>query len=105
MEAAFRVINNTGTAILAGNLKKNEMICIDPYDLILGKKILGSWGGETDIDSDIPYYGKKYLEGKLKLEKLISKEFKLEEINTALELLEKGQTFGRLLINFNRRNS
>ena len=29
------------------------MIRIDPFDLICGKRIQGSWGGESDPDKDI----------------------------------------------------
>ena len=100
METAFKVIKNDGTAILAGNLRKDETISINPFDLILGKKIYGSWGGESKPDIDIPYYAKQYLQGNLKIDKLISGKIKLAEINSALMQLEKGQITGRMLIDF-----
>lgn len=100
MEIAFKVIKDNGTAVLAGNLKKGEEISIDPFDLIRGKKIFGSWGGETNPDIDIPFYGNQYLEGKLKLDSLISEKFKLSQVNEALNLLETGKTLGRALIEF-----
>ena len=91
MEAAFASINNKGTAVIAGNLKYGEKISINPFDLILGKKIIGTWGGETKPDTDIPLYAKMFLSGRLKLSKLITHKFNLEEINEAINLIEKGE--------------
>ena len=99
METAFASINNKGTAVIAGNLKYGEKISINPFDLILGKKIIGTWGGETKPDIDIPLYVKMFLSGELKLDKLISHKFKLEEINEAIKLIEKGDAV-RVIIEF-----
>ncbi len=99
MEAAFASINNNGAAVIAGNLKYDEKISINPFDLILGKKIIGTWGGETKPDIDIPLYVKMFLSGKLKLDKLISHRFRLEEINEAIKLIEKGDVV-RAIIEF-----
>ena len=100
METAFRVIKDKGTTVVAGNLKKGELICLDPFDLIRGKRIVGSWGGETKPDEDISYYGKQYLAGGLKIDKLITHKFKLKQINQALKMLEGGQVLGRMVIEF-----
>jgi S-(hydroxymethyl)glutathione dehydrogenase / alcohol dehydrogenase len=91
MEAAFTSINNKGTTVIAGNLKYGEKISINPFDLILGKKIIGTWGGETKPDIDIPLYANMFLSGELKLNKLISHRFRLGEINEAIKLIEKGE--------------
>ncbi len=97
-EAAFEVIKNSGTALIAGNAKKGEKISIRPFDLILGKRIIGTWGGASKIDEDIPYYVQQYLDGNLKIDTLISREYSLDDINHAFEDLEKGEVV-RALIN------
>ncbi len=57
METAFRAVKNqTGLCVIAGNLKHDEKIEINPFDLILGKRIIGTWGGESSIDHDISFY-------------------------------------------------
>ena len=104
METAFDVITNSGVAVIAGNIRIGRKICIDPYNLIKGKKIIGTWGGETKPDEDIPFYEKLYLDGKLKLDKLITNVYKLEEINKAFEAIEKNKVLGRALIHINVRN-
>lgn len=98
MEAAIASIRAPGgLAVLAGNLPVGEKISLDPFDLIRGKKVIGTWGGETNPDQDIPRYVSLYLSGKLPLEKLITHSYTLEEINQALEDLETGKV-GRALI-------
>jgi S-(hydroxymethyl)glutathione dehydrogenase/alcohol dehydrogenase len=54
MEVAFKAVKDKGgLCILAGNLPTGQNISIDPFDLIKGKRIIGTWGGETDPDKDI----------------------------------------------------
>jgi len=97
METAIDVIKNSGTVIIAGNLKKGEKIAIDPFELIKGKKIIGTWGGATNPDKDIPHYSEKYLEGKLPLEELITKIYSLEQINDAVQDLKEGKIIRGLI--------
>ena len=98
METAFQVVrDNGGLCVLAGNLPHREHISIDPFDLIKGKRIVGSWGGETQPDRDIPMYVELYLSRKLKLDRLITHSYSLDNINEALENLENGK-IGRALI-------
>jgi S-(hydroxymethyl)glutathione dehydrogenase/alcohol dehydrogenase len=98
MEMAFRVVRDMGgLCVLAGNLPQGEQISIDPFDLIKGKRIVGTWGGETKPDRDIPLYVDLYIKGRLKLENLITHCYSLEEINTAIEDLKSGK-IGRALI-------
>ena len=95
---AFRAVRDMGgLCVLAGNLPVGEQISIDPFDLIKGKRIAGTWGGETKPDLDIPLYVDLYLKGRLKLENLITHCYSLDEIDTAIEDLKSGKV-GRALI-------
>ena len=92
MEMAFKSLKNrVGKAVIAGNVKKGEMISIDPDDLNQGKKLLGTFGGETHLDRDVPVYERLYQDGKLPIEKLISRVYDLKEINAALDALKNGE--------------
>lgn len=98
METAFQSVRNGGgKCIIAGNLPIGHYISIDPMDLIKGKNIVGTWGGETNPDRDIPQYVDWYLSGRMKLDKLITHEYKLANINKAFDDLENGKV-GRALI-------
>lgn len=100
METAFKSVRNKrGLCILAGNLPTGQQISIDPFDLIKGTRIIGTWGGETDPDRDIVNYVQYFLIGKLKLDLFTSDITKLNDINQALESFNNGN-FNRVLIEF-----
>ncbi len=98
MEAAFRSLKAHGLCILAGNLPKGETISIDPFDLICGKQIRGTWGGKSAIDADVAVYADLFLKGELRLSELITHEVPLSEINALVEQLQRGEV-GRGLVN------
>jgi len=91
METAFNCLKNTGTAIIAGNLEPGEKISIDPFELVKGKKLRGTWGGECFLDKDIPFYASEYLKGNLPIEKLITEVYSFDQINQGLRDLEEGR--------------
>jgi S-(hydroxymethyl)glutathione dehydrogenase/alcohol dehydrogenase len=100
MEQAFGSVRQFGgLAVLVGNLPAGQAISIDPFQLICGKRIVGSWGGDTAPGRDIPRYADMFLDGRLKLKELVSHRFRLDDINAALEALEKGEV-NRALIEF-----
>jgi len=84
METAFCATRYSGgLCVLAGNLFHGDRISLKPFDLIRGKRIVGTWGGETKPDLDIPMYVDLYLSRKLPLGKLITHTYNLEEVNQA----------------------
>jgi S-(hydroxymethyl)glutathione dehydrogenase/alcohol dehydrogenase len=98
IEQAFDAVRRGGgTCVFASHPKTGESISLDPYELICGKLIIGSWGGQSDPDRDVPLFAALYKTGKLPLEKLLTRRYKLEEINVALEDLERRRV-GRPLI-------
>ena len=66
-----------------------------------GKKIIGTWSGESCPDRDIRRYVELYLIGKLKIDDLITSRFCLNDINSALEVLKSGRNVIRVLIENN----
>ena len=91
IEQAFSSVKRGGgLCIFASHPKSGEKISIDPYELICGKQIKGSWGGMSYPDIDIPKFASLYVEGKLPLEKLLTKRYQLSQINEALDDLENG---------------
>jgi S-(hydroxymethyl)glutathione dehydrogenase / alcohol dehydrogenase len=102
MEIAFQSVrDNGGLCVLAGNLPQGECISLNPFNLIRGKRIVGSWGGETQPDRDVPRYVEYFLSGALPLDQLITHSYSLVEVNKALGDLENGR-IGRALIDMNR---
>lgn len=102
IEIAFKCVkNNGGLCVFASHPQNGDKISLDPYDLICGKQIKGSWGGSSNPDSDIPKFAELYKKGILPLEKLLEKRYSLENINNALDDLENRKVI-RPLIEINK---
>lgn len=98
MEIAFKSVrDNGGLCVIAGNLSFGEKIQINPFDLIKGKRIIGTWGGQTQPDRDIPMYADWVISGKFNLRELVCRIFALKDINEAVEYMEQSAV-GRVLI-------
>jgi S-(hydroxymethyl)glutathione dehydrogenase/alcohol dehydrogenase len=100
METAFGCIKDTGVCVIAGNLGKDEKIEIHPFELIKGKRLVGTWGGETLPDRDIPAYLKAFSLGRLPMDRIITHRFPLEDVNKAFKLLQQGEA-GRIILRMN----
>ncbi|MBP6344276.1 MAG: zinc-binding dehydrogenase [Candidatus Omnitrophica bacterium] len=102
MEMAFDLAREgNGMCVIAGNLSKDEKISIHPFELIKGKKLVGTWGGETKPSYDIPKYVDAFDKGELPIGDLITHRFSLEEINKAFDLLKTGDA-GRIVIKMDK---
>ena len=98
IEIAFKMLKrNGGKCIFASHPEDDKKICLDPFELISGKKIQGTWGGSSNPDNDIPRLAELYLQGHLPLELLLTKTYTLEQINEALDDLETGKVFRPLI--------
>lgn len=86
-----------GVCVLAGNPPHGERITIDPFELIHGKRLIGTTGGGTDPDQDIPRYSRMISEGTLELSPLLDRSYPLARINDAFDDMESGKT-GRAMI-------
>ncbi|MBI2264650.1 MAG: zinc-binding dehydrogenase [Armatimonadetes bacterium] len=90
-QALLSVHNQGGAAVLVGNARYGEELQLDPRQFNLGKRLLGTWGGDNAPDRDFPRYCKLVVSGRLPLKPLISKTYSLNEINQAMDDLEKGK--------------
>jgi S-(hydroxymethyl)glutathione dehydrogenase/alcohol dehydrogenase len=99
MENAFAAVRGAGgLCVVAGNPPHGTKVSIDPYDLIRGKRLAGSWGGDSRPDRDIPVYAGLYRDGKMPLDLFSGREYGLDAINAALDDLRTGRVL-RPLIN------
>jgi S-(hydroxymethyl)glutathione dehydrogenase/alcohol dehydrogenase len=91
METAFKCVkNNGGLCVLVGNVRADSNIKIDPYDLINGKVLLGTWGGETNPDRDIPMYVDNILKKRFIIPESIYKQYSLKDINNGINDFRDG---------------
>lgn len=98
MRQALRSVRvQGGRAIVVGNARHGEELTIDPRELNQGKRLLGTWGGDSQPDRDTLRYGRLLAGGKLHLAPLTEKSYRLDEVNTALQDLESGRALRPLI--------
>lgn len=90
-QALAAVRNQGGTAAIVGNASHESRLAINPLQFNLGKKLLGTWGGDNIPDLHFPKYCKMVDHKLLDLSYLMNKSYSLNQINEALEDLSKGK--------------
>ena len=98
-EQAFGMLRNGGTATVIGMIPLGQKVEIDGFQLLMEKKLQGSSMGSNRFRLDMPQYIEWYLDGKLKLDELVSGTMPLERINEGFATLKGGEV-ARQLITF-----
>jgi S-(hydroxymethyl)glutathione dehydrogenase/alcohol dehydrogenase len=91
LENSVYLINNTGKVIFASHPPKKKFIKIDPFELIKGKKIEGSWGGNTNFNKNIDNFVKLIKKNRKLINYLTNKSFNFNLINKAIRLMKNGK--------------
>ncbi|MDX6572237.1 MAG: S-(hydroxymethyl)glutathione dehydrogenase / alcohol dehydrogenase [Gaiellales bacterium] len=100
VELALRLVRRGGTVVIVGMPASGAMVEIEPASIAHdGIRILGSKLGSTRPAGDIPLLAGLYLEGRLRLDELISSRSPLAQINEALASAARGEAL-RAVITF-----
>ena len=99
MSQAFGSIHSAGTCVLVGAAPMLDILGLLPYEFLLGKTLKGSFLGNVKTLIDVPRYVDMYMDGKIPVHKLASHYYTLEQINEAIDAVEKGQVV-RAIIRF-----
>lgn len=99
MERAYELTPNDSKTIFVG--VPHDKISIYTLPLAFKKKLVVSHGGNSIPDRDIPRYIRLIMNKKISLQKFITHEFSLSEINKAIDLFRTGKA-GRIIINLNK---
>jgi len=86
-----------GTVLFASHPPAGDRIRVDPFDLIRGKQLRGSWGGGSQPDIDIPRIVDAVRDKGIDLDVLVGAEYTPEDVNRALDDLELGRDIRPLL--------
>jgi S-(hydroxymethyl)glutathione dehydrogenase/alcohol dehydrogenase len=97
-EQAFRMLRTSGTATVIGMVPKGQMIEIEAAELIFDKKLQGSNMGSNRFRVDMPRFVNFYLEGKLKLDDMIARRIRLEQINEAFAEMKRGEVARSVIV-------
>jgi S-(hydroxymethyl)glutathione dehydrogenase / alcohol dehydrogenase len=100
IEKGFGKTSDSGILVFASHPENGSRISIDPHDLIRGKQIFGSWGGDVNPDLDMEKIGSYLGHSKSNLELLTGEIFTIDEVNEAMAYLDSGKV-GRPLLKLN----
>ena len=87
-----------GVTVWVGHAPVNTSVTIDAQDLIMEKTVIASLYGSARPQIDFPRLLALYKAGQLKLDELVSRRFPLDEVNTAFEVLGKGEVARSVLL-------
>jgi len=90
-EQAFNCLAPGGTATVIGMIPVGQKVELDGYQFLSEKKIQGSIMGSNRFRVDMPRYIELYLQGRLKLDEMISRKGRLEDVNEAFRAMKAGE--------------
>jgi len=98
MEQALKAVRpQGGRAVVIGNARHGATLTLDPGLFNQGKSLLGTWGGDVVPDRDHPRFARLLGAARFDVRRLLSKPYRLDETNQALDDLAEGRV-GRPLI-------
>lgn len=100
MEQGFSLSGPCSMTVLVGLPNVKDSLNFQAFQFIREERVLtGSFMGTTHLETEIPKLVELYKAGKLKLDELISNRYSLDQINEAIEEVERGDVL-RNIINF-----
>ncbi len=87
-----------GRSIIIGVAAAGQEISTRPFQLVTGRKWEGSAFGGARGRTDVPRIVDWYMEGKLRIDPLITHTLKLEDINQGFELMERGESIRSVVV-------
>ena len=95
----LRLARRGGTIVIVGMPSVGATAPLDIGNLAWGgQRVLGSNVGSTRLSVDVPRLAALYQGGRLKLDELITARYPLEEINAAIESMERGEALRNVVV-------
>jgi len=97
-EQAFNSLKPGGTATVIGMIPVGQKVEVDGFMFLTERKLQGTNMGSNRFRIDMPRYLDFYLQGRLKLDEMISKRGKLEDVNEAFRAMKAGEVARTVLM-------
>jgi S-(hydroxymethyl)glutathione dehydrogenase/alcohol dehydrogenase len=98
-EQAFDCLAAGGTATLIGMVPLGQRVELDARQLLFGeRKMQGSIMGSNRFRFDMPKYIEFYRQGRLKLDEMITRRIKLEDVNDAFRAMKAGEVARQVIM-------
>ncbi|MDH3517691.1 MAG: Zn-dependent alcohol dehydrogenase [Acidimicrobiia bacterium] len=90
-EQAFQMLRVGGQATVIGLIPVGVNVEVEGVELLSEKILTGSNMGSTQFRTDMPRYIQMYLDGRLKLDEMLSGTMELDDINEGFAAMKTGQ--------------
>ena len=96
---AFQALKRGGRVVVVGVPAMGSDVSIPGFSIPLEEKsVIGSLYGSANMKRDMPLLCDLYQRGRLKIDELISRRIKLEDVNEAFAAMEKGEVARSVII-------
>ena len=95
---ASRLTSGRGRTVLVGVPPKGATAAISTLPLHFEKRLVGSHGGESRPDIDIPRYVRLVADGRLSLAGVVGRRYPLDGVNEAIDDMTSGRIAGRAIL-------
>ena len=97
-EQSFECLRAGGTATVIGMIPVGQKVELDGPSFLREKKIQGSSMGSNRFKVDMPRYVDFYMQGRLKLDEMITQRGRLEDVNDAFRAMKAGEVARTVLM-------
>ncbi len=97
-EQCFECLRPGGTATVIGMIPVGQKLELEGSVFLREKKIQGSSMGSNRFKVDMPKYIDFYMQGRLKLDEMITRRMKLEDVNEAFRAMKAGEVARSVLM-------
>jgi S-(hydroxymethyl)glutathione dehydrogenase/alcohol dehydrogenase len=97
LESCFEALSRRGRLVFASHPPTGERMTLDPHQLLAGKRIAGSWGGDVSPEVDIDRLMSVVERMDPHFDSLLGSEFRLDDVQVALDAMERGEVLRPLI--------
>jgi S-(hydroxymethyl)glutathione dehydrogenase/alcohol dehydrogenase len=97
-EQAFAMLKKGGTATIIGMIRPGSTVQLPGADFLSEKRIQGSSMGSNRFRQDMPRYIDLYLDGRLKLDELVSARIALDDVNDGFAAMTRGEVARSVIV-------
>jgi len=87
-----------GKSVIIGVAESGKEISTRPFQLVTGRVWLGSAFGGARGRTDVPRIVDWYMEGKIRIDELVTHRLALEDINEGFELMKRGESIRSVVL-------
>lgn len=97
-EQSFRMLRRGGTATIIGMIPPGQTLELHGLDFLAERKLQGSNMGSNRFRVDMPRFVDFYMQGRLKLDEMVSRRIRLEDINEGFDALKTGEVARSVIV-------